>query len=291
MSTQPAITDMPTPEVQEQKNRTVSSNKKVRPQDEALEKLSVLVRVGDRKQLFDLDLARRREAVRRIKMLGTFAREEYEKKQLRAFAREHYVPERELVTWKHDYLLHGFDGLLPQDWAPLTEKAQAKVLERLEILKELVDAVMITGDDVYELAKRQGWNYRKAERLVRRYQIDGVWGLVPERDPERIHRPRNQKPLVDFAAAPPDQRAEAERRLDLIKPYLGRRRIPNEELKTHARKHSTPEHTISLRTLRDYLAKYKKWGLDGLLPKAERSDKGHPHNMKCIFRLASVHAC
>src|SRR6266702_1461829 len=131
MSTQPDITDMPTPEVQDQKKRTVSSSKKARPQDDALEKLSVLVRVVDRKQLFDLDLARRREAKRRIKMLGTFAQEEYEKKQLRAFAREHYVPEREVVTWKHNYLLHGFEGLLPQDWAPLTEKSQAKVLKRL----------------------------------------------------------------------------------------------------------------------------------------------------------------
>ncbi len=35
--------------------------------------------------------------------------------------------------------------------------------------------------------------------------------------------------------------------------------------------------------MRNYLASYKKWGIDGLLPKAERSDKGHPHNMSPLM--------
>ncbi len=281
MSTDTATTNSPPTDMQVKKKQTESSGKKAHSQEDTFEKLSVVVRVGDRRHLFDLELARRREAERCLKMLGTFAQEEFEKKQLRAFARARFVSELALTTWKHNYLLHGFEGLLPQDWAPLTEKVQGIVLKRLEILGELTDAVTITGDDVYKLSKKyaEEGKFRVAERLVRRYQIDGVWGLAPERDPERIHRPRNQVPPIEYAAATPKKRAEADRRLALITPFIGRRRIPNDELKAHAEKHSTQEHPLSLRTLRDYLAKYKKWGLAGLLPKEERSDKGHPHNM------------
>ena len=281
MSSDTATTNSPTTDMQVKNKQTGSSGKKSHSQEDTFEKLSVVVRMGDRRQLLDLELARRREAERKLKMLDVFAQEEFEKKQLRSFARARFVPERVLTTWKHDYLLHGFEGLLPQDWAPLTEKVQGKVLERLEILGELTDAVTITGDDVHKLSKKfdaEG-RFRVAERLVRRYQIDGVWGLAPERDPERIHRPRNRVPPIEYAAASPKKRAEADRRLALITPFIKRRRIPNDELKEHAKKHSTEEHPVSWRTLRYYLAKYKKWGLAGLLPKEERSDKGHPHNM------------
>ncbi len=275
MSAQSDTTASPSPEVQEQKKRAGASSKKARQEDDALEKLSVVVKVADRRQIFDLAIARRREAERRLRMLGAFAQEEFDKKRLRAFARGRFIPERILTTWKQDYHLHGFDGLLPQDWVPLSERSRQKVLERLEILGELADAVTITGDDVYKLSQKYEGEgkFRVAERLVRRYQIDGVWGLAPERDPERMHRLRDQNPPVDFGAAAPASRAEAERRLTLITPFIGRRRIPNEELKTYAKEHQT-----SLRSLRDYLSKHKKWGLAGLLPKQERSDKGHPHN-------------
>ena len=154
-------------------------------------------------------------------------------------------------------------------------------MQRLAILGELTEAITIRGDDIYMLSRKYEGdrNFRKAERLVRRYQIDGVWGLAPERDPERKHRPRNQVPPIDYAAATPEKREEADRRLGLITPYIGKRRITNEELKTYAKEHSTKEHSLSGRTLRDWLARHKKWGVAGLLPKEERSDKGHPHTM------------
>jgi transposase InsO family protein len=168
------------------------------------------LRLGDRRLIFDLALARKREAERRLKTLGIFAHEEFDKKRLRIFARDRFVAERELAHWKHEYVLHGFDGLLPQDWIPLTEKAQQRVKQRLAILGELADAITITGDDIYKLSRKYEGdrNFRKAERLVRRYQIDGVWGLAPERDPERMHRPRNQIPPIDDAAATPEKRMD-----------------------------------------------------------------------------------
>ena len=286
MQPQTAITKSPAPEVQEKKEPPPSTEKKARPQDESLEKLSVVVRVRDRRQIFDLSIVRRREAERRLAALGEYALREFEKKELRAFAQARFIPERTLTTWKHAYLHEGFDGLVPQDWLTLKERSQQKVLERLESLGDLVDVVTITGDDVYKLSQKLGGEnkFRIAERLVRRYQIDGVWGLAPERDPERLHRPRSsQAPPMEYAAASPPKRAEADRRLVLITPFSGRRHITNDELRQYAEEYSTEEHSLSLRTMRNYLAWHKKWGIDGLLPKEERSDKGHPHNMSPLM--------
>ena len=286
MQPQTSITESPAPEVQEKKEPLPSTEKKVRSPDDTLKSLSVVVRVGDRRQIFDPSIARRREASRRLKTLGEYALKEFEKKELRAFARARFIPERTLTTWKQAYLHEGLDGLLPQDWLTLKERSQQKVLARLESLGDLVDAVTITGDDVYKLSQKLGGEnkFRIAERLIRRYQIDGVWGLAPERDPERLPRPRsNQAPPMEYAAASPPKRAEADRRLVLITPFSGRRHITNDELRDYAKANSTEEHSLSLRTMRNYLAWYKKWGIDGLLPKEERSDKGHPHNMSPLM--------
>ena len=203
MPSQSDTTTLPSPEVKEQNKPSRPSGKKSRKEEDALEKLAMVVRSGDRRQIFDLAVARRREAERRLRMLGESAHVEFDKKRLRAFARERFVSERMLTLWKHDYLLRGFDGLLPQDWLTLKERSRQKVLERLEILGELADAVTITGDDVYKLSQKfeEEGKFRVAERLVRRYQIDGVWGLASERDPERMHRPHNQASPIEYAAA------------------------------------------------------------------------------------------
>ena len=278
MSADTDTTNSPPPDVQVKKKQAGSSGKKAQSQEDTLEKLSVVVKVGDRRQLFDLELAQRREVERRLKTLGEFAQNDFDKKQLREFAQERYISEKALTTWKHDFLLHGRDGLLPKDWLPLKEKSQQKVIERMNTLGKLTEAITPTEDDMSELVSKLGGSWRKADRLVRRYQMDGVWGLAPEYDPERFHRSWHKGSLIDFAAATPKTQAEAERRRDLIAPYIGRKRIPKKELETYAKEHGT-----SWRTLRDYLFKYKKWGLVGLLPKEERSDKGHPHNMSPLM--------
>lgn len=263
MLSQSDTTSLPSPEVQVQKKPTGPSGKKSRKGDDALEKLSVVVRVGDWRQIFELAIASRRKAERRITMLGEFA-----KKRLRALARGRYIPKWILTTWKHDYLLYRFGRLLPQDWLTLQERSRQKVLERLEILGELPDAATITGDDVYKLSQQfeEAGKFRVAERLVRCYQIYGVWGLASERVLEQMHRPHNQAPPFEYAAAKPVKRAETDRRFALITPFIGRRRIPNEDLKVYATEHSTEEHSLSWRTLRYYLTRYKKWRIAVLLP-------------------------
>src|SRR6266699_209356 len=286
MQPQTAIPESPAPGVQEKKEPPPSAVNKAQPPDEALEKLSVIVRVGDWRHIFDPSIARRSEAKRRQATLGEYALREFEKKELRPFAQARFIPEWTLTAWKHAYLHEGLDGLVPQDWLTLKERSQQKVIERLKSLGNLVDVATITGDDVYKLSQELGGanKLRIAERLIRRYQLDGVWGLAPEHDHERLHRPRSkQAPPSEYAAATPKQREEADRRLALITPYLSKRHITNDELRDYAKEHSTEKHSLSWRSMRNYLASYKKWGIDGLLPKAERSDKGHPHNMSPLM--------
>src|SRR6266567_3489512 len=209
-----ATTDPQSSEEQEHKP-VVSTDNEAPKQDELLDVLR-LVTTGNTKLLFDLEAARKREAERRRKTMGEFALHDFDKQRLQAFALEHYISEQALTAWKHNFLLHGMDGLLPQDWYPLKEKSQQKVIERLKILDKLTEAEIITEDDMSSLVSRLGGTWRKADRLVRRYQIDGVWGLAPEYDPERFHRVWHKGSLIDFAAATPESRAEAERRHALI---------------------------------------------------------------------------
>jgi putative transposase len=228
--------------------------------------------------LFDLEIARRREAKRRLAILGETAQQEIEKKQLRALAQSHYLPERVLVSWRHAFRQSGLEGLLPQDWFPLKERSQGEVIRRLKqlgTLRERLDqGKEVTYDDIDGLVKEQKWKTaRKAERLVRRYQIDGIWGLAPEHDPERESRKRRQTSPPDLAAVSDEALEVAEQRYALITPYLARRRIPNEELRAYAQTHG-----LSLETLRKYLRDYRAYSLRGLLPR-ERSDKGHCHGI------------
>lgn len=231
---------------------------------------------GDR-ELFDLGLARQREAKRRLALLGAYAHSDFDKKHLRAYAQSHCISEHILTTWKH-LLLGGSEALLPGDWQPLTVKSQQRVVERIAQLgtlrQQLDRGEEVTFDDIANLARKQGWSSsRKAERLVRRYQIDGLWGLAPERDPERLGRKKERMPPPELVAVGDEAVKTAEQRYALIAPYLFRKRIPNEELKAYAQQHDS-----SLETLRKYLRDYRAYGLRGLLPR-ERRDKGHCHTI------------
>jgi hypothetical protein len=103
-------TESPSCATKEQETQKRPRGKRAQPQDVPLEKLSVVVRLGDKRQIFDLALARRREAERRLRTLGAYAHEEFDKKRLRTFVRERFVAERELTHWKHEYVLHTSGG-------------------------------------------------------------------------------------------------------------------------------------------------------------------------------------
>ena len=70
-----AETDSPPFAMKEQEEHKKPRRKKTHAQDTALEELSVVVRIGDRRQIFDLALARQREAERRLRILQKTTRE------------------------------------------------------------------------------------------------------------------------------------------------------------------------------------------------------------------------
>jgi hypothetical protein len=231
------------------------------------------------KLLFDLDAARRQEAERRLRVLSTYAQQDFDASQLREFAQTCCIPPGVLAEWKQLLRLHGPDGLLPQDWMPLTQASREAVKERFALLEKLVDATTILPSDIDDLALRMTGSAegarRRAERLVRRYQTGGVWGLAPERDPEKMGQKQKKRVWPDQAAASQHTLAIAEQRFKLIAPLLERKHIQNDVLQRYARRHNT-----STRTLRQYIHDYRtQGGLRGLLPPEERSDKGHRHHM------------
>ncbi|HEV2659320.1 MAG TPA: hypothetical protein VGU68_01890, partial [Ktedonobacteraceae bacterium] len=82
--------------------------------------------------LFDVELARQQEAQRRFAILGDYALNTLETKQLRTFAADRSIPQRLLMEWKQQFTQQGLDGLRPQDWAPLPDKTQVIVRERFQ---------------------------------------------------------------------------------------------------------------------------------------------------------------
>jgi putative transposase len=222
--------------------------------------------------LFDVELAKQQEAQRRFAILGDYALKTLDPKQLRTFAADRCIPQRLLLEWKHQFTQQSLDGLLPQDWMTLSDKTQVIVRERFQLLGEIVDATTITDDHIKTVVSRLDGSLRKADRLIRRYQIGGVWGLAPERHPEKAQK-RAQQKVSAFAAASDNAQKIVQERYTLITPFLGRKRIPNQELKDYGK-----EKGVSWRTLRKYLHDYRTHeGRDGLLPKEERSDKGRFH--------------
>jgi hypothetical protein len=258
---------------QNQQNQVTTPEKHADSHNEVL-----VLDVAGQKQLFDLGLAKQREAERRLAVLGIFAQQDFDKKHLREFAQKHFLPENILISWKQAFLLGGLEGLSPQDWSPLKEKSQCLVIERLRELgsleEKLTKGLEIKNRDIAHLAGQHNWTLHKAERLVRRYQIDGIWGLAPERDPERIGRKQARPVRPEPAVASDKSKVKAEKRYKLIEPYLGKKRIPNEELRAYAEANDS-----SLETVRKYLRDYKAHGLQGLVPCEQRSDKGRCHNM------------
>ena len=74
MTTRADSAQSPSP-VEQEKKRGDTSGKKATSRDDALERVLVVVRLGDKRQLFDLTLARRREVERRLWTMGAFAME------------------------------------------------------------------------------------------------------------------------------------------------------------------------------------------------------------------------
>ncbi len=192
MSRLSATTDPQSSEEQEHK-LTVSAGNEAPDQDE-LSAVLHLVTTGNTKLLFDPEAARKREAERRRKTMGEFALHDLDKQHLRAFALERYVPEKALTKWKQNFLLHGLDGLLPQDWLPLKEQSQQKVIERLKTLGKLTEVVTITEEDMSSLVSRLGGSWRGGlhpSMIQSGFTAYGIRGLLSIS--QQRHRHRGQR--------------------------------------------------------------------------------------------------
>src|ERR1700722_4062073 len=104
--------------------------------------------------LFHLEQERRKEAERRFLMLGDYATADYTSNQLLVLARQRYIPRSVLISWKHAFLRAGLDGLLPQEWKPLSELSQQKIAKRLELVKDLTDILTIDEKALQRVEQR-----------------------------------------------------------------------------------------------------------------------------------------
>jgi hypothetical protein len=82
----------------EEKQQPVPTNEKTDRQEEDALDVVLLATTGNRKELFDLEIARRREAKRRLMVIGDYAQSEFDKKQLRRFALARYLSEKVLIN-------------------------------------------------------------------------------------------------------------------------------------------------------------------------------------------------
>ena len=228
---------------------------------------------------FDLETAKRIEAARRLNMLGCLVDVPQEKlakesekqfklalKVLRDRAWETGVHVTYLNQWLLNYQDSGFNGLLPSNWEPLTEKEQQAVTERYLALGIFAELPIIEdmNDCLAFIAKRLDKSISTARRVLKQYRIGGLWGLTDRFNP--LKKPKNSNEL------PPDIGSLGEKTLNVIyerRVILGD--LPNRSEATNKDVAQRSEETgISARTIWSYLSDYRKWGLAGLAPKKRK---------------------
>lgn len=228
--------------------------------------------------LFDPQSAREREVLRREQLLGEkLLSEDYQYDLLRGQARKVGIPSQCLWTWLHAYREHGREGLVPTTWKPLDDDSRAVVRKRLALLGELADTVEVTRDQILSIAPDRKLSDRTKMRLFLRYRIGGLWGLAPHFNPEKALSPARKTP-PKRAAGTLDEAAFAviDHRYQLLGDTLIRQVRMQGKASRKAVKARALEMGCSEKTLWNYLADYREYGLQGLAPR-ERSDKGNSH--------------
>src|SRR5260221_1663951 len=232
-------------------------------------------------ELFHLEHEQRREAERRLRLLGELVMTEYNYDLLRKRSKEVFVPLKPLWEWWHAQRDRGFEGLIPAHWQPLDEATQELVRQRLALLGEFADAVIVTSADITELAKRNNWSERTSTRWLLRHRVGGLWGLARGGDPEKMSSHRKMKPSVR-ALATLDAAAfnEIERRLHQLGELVKHNPPLPQDVEEQAKKVGVTE-----RTLISYHQAYHEFGLPGLAPK-QRSDKAQHHGITaCMVEI------
>ena len=120
------------------------------------------------------------EANRRLALLGDLINNaEFDYKAIKKRARYVKVPLKTLLNWYRQYQTDGLDGLKPD--TDLSEKQLQLAKERYATITPEAEQERIDDDDIYRVAKRNGWTIRTARRWVGRYRGNGLWGLVPSK--------------------------------------------------------------------------------------------------------------
>lgn len=226
-------------------------------------------------EVFHLDSARRKEAQRRLMLLGDLVNGPYDRNRFLDRSREILVPITTLLEWYFAFKENGEDGLLP-DWQELDPEEQQTAKTWLDRLTPYADAEMLTAVDVAELAESMGRSLRTAQRSLERYRVGGLWGLTPHYNPLA---PRQRKRSCDDDI-PRDMGTFDEATLEII--YRRRDQLgglgDQEAVSDAAVRARATEVGVSPRTLWQYRRNYRKYGFSGLAPKV-RSDKGMLHGV------------
>lgn len=232
----------------------------------------------DNGRLFDLKRASQREAQRKVVLLGDLLKSDYQYDLLRDRARQVAVPSQVLWAWWYAYRERGMEGLLPTGWLPLDAPSQDVVRQRLVVLGYLADTVEITEEQILALAPDHEMSDRTKMRLFQRYRIGGLWGLAPHNNPLKTPSRSRKKRPPKRAAGTLDEAAFAE--IDRRYQLLGERLIRQVRIEGRASRKGVraraEEVGCSEKTLWNYLADYREYGLPGLAPR-ERGDKGKSH--------------
>src|SRR5258708_35229315 len=108
-------------------------------------------------ELFHLEHEQRREAERRLRLLGELVMTEYDYDLLRKRSKEVFVPLKPLWERWHAQRDRGFEDLIPAHWQPLDEPTQELGRQRLALLAKSADAEIVTAADLPETGKGRKW--------------------------------------------------------------------------------------------------------------------------------------
>ena len=128
---------------------------------------------------FDLDQARRQEAQRRLEILGDLIFAPKDRRLLQSRSRDTGVPPMTLQLWLLAFQSGGEAALLP-DWSELDLSSQESALSKFRVIEPFIGAATIGNHNVAALARRLDRSIFTAQRLLKRYQVGGLWGLTAE---------------------------------------------------------------------------------------------------------------
>jgi putative transposase len=227
----------------------------------------------DARALFDLEQARPQEAQRRLEILGDLISAPKDRHLLQARSRKTGVPSKTLQLWLLAFQSGGEAALLP-DWRELEPSSQESALAKFRAIEPFIDAATIGNHNVAALARRLDRSIFTAQRLLKRYQAGGVWGLAPEYNPfKRRSLVGEDADQRDLGALTEDVLATIYRRHQLLGELAVKASTTEAEVAARSK-----EVGVARSTLWGYLASYRKYGLVGLAPK-QRADKGELHGL------------